>query len=195
MSTNIKIIGGAIVAVILSVLGVHLFSSPNSPVAPANYGAVSSPDLPFNYLCVGGNCSYKAKVALTASSSVICAIQNPTGATTTLAGAGMSVNGVGGFTVSPTMDISTSTSQYGSSTPAFVYAHTLTATPGSIVAYYPGTQNTSATIWGVISGDGSQTAVIAPNQYVTFRIATSSAGTFAGGYLTGFCSAEFRSLQ
>lgn len=185
-----------IVAVVLSVgaafaVATH-YAAPSSTSGGSNHlGALTGPDIPSPYIRWGGVEEWNATVPLSATSSVIAAIQNPAAATSTVAGLYCNVS-VNGIATDVTFDISTSSTAFGSSTPAFVYAGTITASKQKSIAWLTGIGTTTNT--NILGEDkflktGESPYILGPSEYMTFKLATGTPGTFAS-YMTGSCSMQ-----
>lgn len=179
----------------VAVIGVGLGLSASNAPKP-NFGAIAGPDIPYPYLNVNGNLTYYSSTQLIATSSIVCRIQNPAAATTTLQNFALNIS-ASGLTAAQQFDLSTTTASegYGSSTPAFIASGSIqsTANGPTYVAYQPMATSTGGPLIRV-TGDGSSPFIIKPNEYLTVRIGTSTPRSFAS-YLTGSCSAEFRVIQ
>lgn len=203
---NIKLVVGFLGAIVVSVgLAVTMIHpvSPTVNVQPAenhNYGSATSPDISSPYLRwgnLGPIWNFQESPVATTTSGVFCSFLAPYG-TSTLTLATWRPDNVGGsFGTGQTFDISTSTLVSGSSTPAFVIATKFE----QAITWMPEASSTSAApalvLSSVNSTGGMQVFNIvssaASPTYVNFRVATSSAGTFAT-YPTGSCQAQFIQL-
>lgn len=195
-----NIIGFVVLGLII--VGAGYLNKPvvNVQVEPAtqstpSYGG-TSPIILSDYLIVGGVKTSYRQAEYTATSSSVCKLQAPTNATSTLLTITAKTDKILIPSV-PVLYISTSSATsvgYGSSTPSFIAAATVaTTTPLFWVA--PGIATTTGNVWGTTPnnlGDGRTDFVLAPSEWITFRLATTTPGTFAAGYLEGSCSAEFR---
>ncbi len=200
---NINIIAG--VAVVLAVIFGVSYLKPTTVqnmvnVPPqeqaqhtqSNYGAVSSLDgVDYPYVSIGGQREFHKTYQFSATSSIPVIIPNPFGATSTIIYIRSEITK--GITGANTFDISTTSSStgYGSSTPALIYAHSVATGAQDYVVWSPnGLSSTTPTINGAqvllnTAIDGTSGFVLKKNESLTLRFATSSAGTFAGGYLIG----------
>lgn len=194
---NLKVwvIGGLLGLVVLLgglVLGKP---APAPTVATPSFGALSGPDIPSPYLRWGDVLQWAAGPATNATSSVLCAIQNTYGTSTILsAGIRVDTTGLG----AQTFDISTSSSAsngFASSTPALIYAGTLPVANATYrwMAGVLATTSSQITTLMPISTSNNSPYIIAPNEYLVFKIATGTPGTFAS-YVTGQCTARFQAL-
>lgn len=191
--------GGIIIALVLSIIG--LVQNDTKTVVEKPSGALAGPDIPYRDVCIGGVCSHYEQQPLAATSSVICSIPIPT-ATSTLAAFNMTVTG-NNLVAAQTLDVSTSTSQfaqiagnYGSSTPAYIFAASLPAAGQKSFFWRSGNSSTTnSKAWGsdTLFNTGEALIVSSTTQtYLNVRIATGTPGTWASGnYLTGSCSAKF----
>jgi hypothetical protein len=76
---NYKTIATVAVAVVLSIAGAYFLLPKDSPVV----GALTSPDLPWSYLCWGGGCVMKSSGTCASGTSTAFAMVNPWSATST----------------------------------------------------------------------------------------------------------------
>ena len=178
-------------------------------------GATPGAVIDSKYLSIGGVERYYEKQNVSASSSVLCFTQNPFNATSTLISWTMRITR--GVLGNNTFDLSTTSVdfRFGSSTPALIYAKTLTSavtanasTSWSAVWKPSATTTRNETAASATAGvdrpmlrnvipsirpDGSSNIVVNPGEYITARLATSSAGVFADQFL-GQCTAVFERL-
>ena len=220
MNTNNKIVVFGIIAL---VVGVFVSLVAKSPVvldikevavairevaeavknSARNLGAIPGDSVDGNFWTVGGNKRYYTQVPVAATSSAICAIQNPFNATSSIVSAGLIITR--GVTGNNTFDISTTTNdfKFGSSTPALVYAEPLTSLTQKSVPWKPNATTTSNAVTGAtnpfrgvlagLTNTGASNYFLGPNEWVTWRIATSSAGTFATPF-AGTCTLQLEKL-
>ncbi len=151
-------------------------------------GAVSTLDGVDNpYISVNGFKTYEYRQPIVATSSTFCSIRNPFNATTTIKNYHVSVtsNGLG----SQLFDISTSSTALASSSPAFVKNFSGGTGQFQTVWNSNGT-TTNALLIGTAQGNvGFSNVIIGPAEYITAKISTSTAGTFAS-YYVGSCQGE-----
>ncbi len=145
-----------------------------------------------SYWTVGGIDYASVQVSMAATSSVPCAIPNPFGAATSTVLNHTAQITADGLTGTQTLDVSTSSSAYASSSPAFVKKFSATDGQHTLV-WQPGVASTTNP--GVIGYDsfnstGASPYRLGPSEFLTTRVATGTAGTFAS-YFTGTCSATF----
>ncbi len=165
-------------------------------------GSVAGPDIPFPYLRWGNlGPVWNTGMAMNATSSVFCSIQLPAG-TSTISFLSTRIDNVGTMQTSNIFfDVSTSSTQFGSSTPAFISGETLASTSSF---WFPSSTSTTASRVGVLNPgmnantDGSMSAMVfgssaATPLYLNWRVATSAAGTYTN-YPTGQCQAQFIQL-
>jgi len=204
MKSNLKLWVALIVVAIIAI-GAYYYPAVKQVIdqntgKPVPIGAVSTLDGVDNpYASVGGYKYYYYNQAMSATSSVPCSIKNPFNATSTLVSYKFQVT-TNGIATAQTLDVSTSTSAYASSTPSYVRAFptgtgqfsgvwqgvTATTTP-HLIGY-------SQTQGGIYSTNiGTTDNIIGPSDYITLRVATSSAGSF-GSYYTGTCSGIIEQL-
>lgn len=182
-------------AVVVLGFGLLLFKP-----AAQQLGALAGPDIPSNYLQWGGVYQYNANISTVATSSVFCSIQNPAGATSTIVSANAIIltNAIAQAT---TVSIATSTGQNLATTTAshLVLDATVAASVGDVIPWLP-TSTSTYTTGRLLQGLNGATAtgespfILAPNEWVQFRIATGTAGTFTGGYFTGNCNLRVQKI-
>jgi len=182
---NKKILIG-IVAVVLLVGG-YLFPQGNTVVdrvVEKTLGAVSSLDSVDNpFVSIAGSKSAHYGNPLTASSSVICSVQNPYNATSTISSVRVSVRSTGGL-LAQVYDIATSTSRYASGT---AYG---SSTP-ALVANYKGTVGPFAMVYSPVTTGNFP--LVGPTDFVNVRIATATPTAFTT-YMSGTCSVDFLAI-
>lgn len=195
--SSISTLAVCALALIVGFLAVYvLFLKPLPPIEqkPVNVGALSGPDIPYNYLSVGGVQTYSLRSEFTATSSVPWSLENPAAATTSIESVScrMTATGLSG---AQAFYVGTSSTRYGSSTPSLM-ANVTVASGGTFAKLFvPGGNATTTradTLW-LSNVDGSSNAILGPSEYLTLRIATGTAGTFSS-YWTGSCSAVLRVL-
>ncbi len=161
-----------------------------APVAelPGSTSTLNLVDDP--YTSIGGLQSYSKSVSLAATSSVFVSIKNPFAATSTVVLMSLQTtsNGMG----AQTFDVSTSSTNVGSSTPALGYGVSVGATRTSYV-WSPATTTNGTVIGAATSGNGVSNIILGPNEYLNFRIASGTPGTFAA-YLKGNVNVLIRKL-
>lgn len=192
MSQNIKFLSVAIL--VIAIGGSYLFPSVPKAVQQTVLGAVSTLDGVDNpYTSIGGYKEYRGTQSLTATSSFICSLRNPYNATSSIVAlsAESTANGIG---VTNALYISTSTSAYGTSTPALVAAFPMGTGQWSVEM----AKNTASTTAGaeVLSGmttNGTSNYILGPSEWITWKIATTTGGTFTS-YNVGTCSAAIKKI-
>lgn len=156
---------GVVLSIVAIVLAGLALAKP-VPVVTDNAGALSSPDLPFRYLSVGGVTRYMAKTSsLTQASTVVCALQSPA-ATSTL------VSGQIRFSVSSTT----------ASTVTLARSSSSTATTTSL-----GSITIPANAQGIAVASTTGNHIFSPSTYFTVGMA-GGIGTFSP---TGVCEATW----
>lgn len=191
MNKNKTIVFGAILAVVIAAFGIFgIIVHDSKTAATISFGAVPTLDGVDNpFVKIGGVRTYNYNQPMAATSSVVCSIKNPLNATSTLLRYS-AVATASGLSAAQSFDLSTSTTQYASSTVAFVKAYSAT-TPQFSLLWFPDVAG-SASVVGT-NTNGSNSVIIAPNEYVNLRIATSTPSAFTT-YLTGTCSGIFAQL-
>ena len=158
-------------------------------------GAVPGSSLDGNEWSVGGMKEYRVGQPLaSATSSVVCAIKGPS-ATSTLNFAGLEFTSYDFGTIE--MDVSTSSTRFGSSTPALIAGAPLAE--GIVKPIIWTGDNASTTAYGILGSQaqtnstitGESAFVIGPNLWVTFRIATTASAYGWPNSAKGRCGAQF----
>ena len=187
-------LGGALVLIGVVAGSLSLGKTPvqvlNQIPALSNLGAVSTLDAVDNpYVSIGGVKTTFLVRQMQATSSVPCSFKNPYAATSTLLGftADITTNGIATAQI---VDVATSSTALASSTPAFIYASAVGASAKRSLAWNGGGPAMTATLVGPLA-DGNDGAIVGPSEFVNFRIATATPGTFSS-YFTGTCRAVFR---
>lgn len=135
-------------------------------------GALTGPDVPYPYLCVGSVCTYSSRMAMRTATTTLCSLQAPT-ATSTLVFAGFQITQ--GTSTGATIDIGTSTNAF-STTTNLVTAKSIAS--GALgYAYWTPT------------GGSVDDAVMSPNTWVNVKTATAGLSGYTYG---GTCEAQFR---
>lgn len=196
---NKKFIGTALVAVlVIAIIG--LFLPTGNPITQRIVGAVSTLDGVDNpFVSINGRQEWWGRVGIdSATSSVVCAIKNPYGATSTIKALSLSVrsNGLDDTTVSNKIVVSTSTSAFGSSTAALVHDHAIQ--DAFSFSWVPNTATSTGTgpsatgnsrLLAGMTASSTSAYVLGPSEWITFKMSTSSAGTFAS-YMAGSCAVQ-----
>ena len=196
---NYLVVGIVVVTV---VLGVAIFqktpivnNTVNVPEQTPPFGAIPGTSIDSNIFSIGGVQFAKFGQAVTASSSVLCAVQNPfRPATSTIDR--ITVRLSDGFTVASAFDISTSTGRFGSSTVSLIDGAILPADAQTDIVWTP--RNSTTSIITKDSGVSSELAwshdidsnpfILKGSEWITVRNAT---GTPGNETVPGFCNFEF----
>mgnify|MGYP001609405071 CR=1 FL=1 len=213
MLFSIKGILGAMAALLVVISGL-VASYKTAPPADISLGAIPGNEVNGDTFIIGGLDLAKNEQALTATSSALCAFQNPFAATTTIQG--VSIQVTRGVLGANTLDISTSSTRVGSSTPALVFARSVASLSAASIVWQPNsaTSTPGATagqndpigrgvLSGIVQATGESNYVLGPNAWLTVRLATSSAetggssdgvsGSFASPF-QGSCTFELKKL-
>jgi hypothetical protein len=140
-----------------------------------------------SYWTVNGVDYASVQISMAATSSVPCSIANPFGATALVLDyfAQVTANGLG----TQLIDVSTSSTAYASSSPAFVKRFSAAST--FTLPWTPGVASTTRVGllgYDSFSGAGNSPYVLGASERLNFSIATGTPGTFSS-YYTGTCSA------
>ena len=163
-------------------------------------GAVSTLDgVDFPYVSINNRRTWQGGITISATSSILCSMQNPFGATSTLRNFSMVVTN-NGFGATQDIDVSTSTDAFGSSSPAFIKQFETGAEQFHIVFNGSGSGTTTdLRLIGLTphgAGDrnfGGSDNIIGPTEYVNVGTGSTSASTF-DTFMVGFCNFEFERL-
>ena|SRR3990167_10372264 len=193
---NKNIVTSGIVSVIIVFLGFTVFGGKTETiiekVVERQVGAVSTidnVDLPF--VSIGGKKQYYYSQSMFATSSAICSIKNPFNATSTLISFSAQVTS-NGIASAQTLDLSTSTSAYASSSPAY-FKKFATGT-GQFSVVWQSATTTSLNVIGIKAGvNGDSDNIIGPTDYLTLKVSSSTPGTYPL-YYTGTCSGVIERL-
>lgn len=211
MTNKVKI--ALAVAIVIAIAGGYLFpkihqieqvaQDSHSEQSHTDLGAVPTLDgVDSGFAKINGQRTFTWARPMTATSSVICAFKNPYNATSSISAlsAESRSNGIG---VAHNLYISTSTSAFGSSTPALVSAFPMGTGQWSIEFAKNSATSTNSTAGGGGLGDttllpgrdqtGASLYVLGPSEWITWRIASTTAGTFAA-YNAGECSAIVKKI-
>lgn len=154
---------------------------PQGPAGKSVLGALSSPDLPYNYISVGGLAEYRYSRDFTRSTTTVCAIQAPA-ATSSLAMAGALVT-----------TASTSATTWTIAKAATAFATTTVLGQGAIAANGQGflLASTTATSAGGTGSNMNPAFVFGPNQWLVVGV-QGGVGNFSP---VGECVADFFEIE
>lgn len=187
--------------VVVLVLGAFMFfgsdKTQQGPQGPAgrdgqSVGAVSTLDsVSSPFVKIGAKEMWFGAFGVnSATSSIICALKNPYGATTTMnrITARIDSNGMG----AQVLYISTSTSAFATSTagvPTLVAGKAVAASGKAEMSWYPGQATTTqGGVVGPLNSNGESPFRLLPSEFILVNVATATAGTFTA-YMTGQCTA------
>ena len=191
MSKHIKFLTVAIL--VIAIAGSYYFPK----IQEAVLGAVSTLDgIDHPFANVNGYKEYYFGRPLNATSSVICALKNPYGATTTIVS--ISAESVtNGVTEANNLYVSTSTVWSGTSTPALINAFAMGTGLWNVELHKYSTTTANLPEDTRFVGNnpvtGASYYILGPNEWITWKIATTTAGTYSA-YDTGTCSAQLKRL-
>src|SRR3990167_3996477 len=146
---------------------------------------------------IGGVKTYYHSQSFTATSSFICSLRNPFNATSSIESLSAVSTNVG-ISQTNALFVSTSTTAYGTSTANLINAFAMGGGEWA-VSLAKNTATTTGELGVNISGtvleganvDGSSNYFLKPTEYITWKIATTTGGTYVT-YDTGTCSAVLR---
>lgn len=175
MNNSKIVIVGVVLALVVSVVAVFATFTKSPQVVLQPVGSVVGPDITSPYLCVSGVCTWYYSSAARPAVNM-CGFKSPN-ATTTVERATLQVLNIAG---------STNTFEIG-------YSSTAGATTTRLAI---GTAATGASTWirtsATSTDDQTSKAVIAPNTYINFNLATGTIGTFTWPYAS--CKLELTGL-
>lgn len=197
---NKKVLIGLLVLVVL-VLGMY-FPRTGGTIVERVVGAVPSLDgIDSPWVSINGVKQYWYFQPMnSATSSVVCSIKNPFDGPATLKSYSFnatSTDKTRGGIGTPDFDLSTSTTQYATSTPSLIRDLTMIATAGAAKfnAVWTMASTTNTRVIGESNLEEGASAIVIPrNVYLNLRLSTTTApGTFTT-YLTGECRGVFEKL-
>ncbi len=169
--TNIAITVVALVALVVAVVSFGKPRTSTTVVESPNYGAVSSPDVQSDYLCVGGVCQTYRRSELKSATTTLCALPSPA-ATSTLDFASVRIASTG-TTSALTLSIAKSATAFATTT--------LLSGDQAVAANGPHTSFASTTV---------PLAIFSPNTWLVVSIAGGTGGQ-ALTVPSGSCDAVF----
>ena len=185
---------------------IGVYSLNRTPETPRPLGAVPTLDgVDSPYVKINGHQWWVGRVSMLATSTVLCAIQNPFRATSTIEFAGAEVTARGNVNAANSLVISTSTTAYSSSTTSLLDNYAMGTGQFSVnFLKNSATSTQSATVPNGAPGNllpgmtttGGSRYVLGPSEWVTWKLATSTdsgGGTF-GTYMTGQCSLNLKKI-
>jgi hypothetical protein len=164
----------------VAALGAYTVTRP-TPTATTRLGALSSPDIASPFISWGGVRHWAQSAGFYSASSTLCAIQSPA-ATSTLTSADLRVDSLP-YTLLG-LEISKASTAFASTTQLAYDISFSTSELGYLRVLLGGATS---------SPTGIADSIIAPNQFINFRFATTTTvnSNFAP---TGKCQASFREL-
>lgn len=191
----------ALVATLGLIVGTMAYNKPASVPAvqedkTQSLGAVGTLDNVDNpFVSISGVQTYSARVPMTATSSEICAAKNPFGATSTLAYFSEQITS--GIVGSNTFSLSTTSNStgYGSSTGYFILDHSVASNALDSAYWLPSSATTTSTrILPGITTTGEGNLFLAPGDWVTWKLGTTTSAGALAAYYQGSCKFVFRKL-
>lgn len=195
MNKNIKVL--LTVAVVIAIVGSYQFPKVQQTVTQV-LGAVSTLDGVDNpYVTIGGMKEYRQTINMAATSSAICSMKNPFGATSTIVSLSAVSSNVGIAQANDLLIATTSsTSRYATSTTNSWNLGFAMGTGEWSFDFVKATTSDLAVYPNVLEGsnlNGSSNYIVGPTDNVNFMIGTSTGGSFVT-YDAGFCSYVWRAL-
>lgn len=183
-----------LIAVVIAI-GAYIYSS-TPATSPIAVGAVPTLDgIDSGFMKINGQREFRWTGSMVATSSAICSVKNPYGATSSIVYLSAESTNTG-ITAANNLFVSTSTTIYASSTPALVAGFAMGAGQWSM-AWQPNSATTTAngatSLLAGMSTVGTSNYILGPSEFITWRIGTSTPGTFST-YDQGVCSAIFRKI-
>lgn len=152
-------------------------------------GSLAGPDIPFDYLCLGGVCTYTRKMSFIQATTTVCQLQSPAATSTLLMGGRTTVE-VAGATTSVIYTLAKNPTQFALG--GNVSTTTLIGSQINLMA-------TNATSTIVASSTSSQDAnlatVFAPNQWLNISASAGGSAVPTGYSLDGVCTASFQTTR
>jgi hypothetical protein len=191
MTKNIKII---LIVIAIIAIGGYLFPRGNSIVEQAveKLGAVPTLDgVTSPFVAINGVKDSYVSQGLIATSSTICSIANPRGATTTVLS--FSVKITTGILGANNVSLSTSTNSYATSAPVWIIDRAIGSNLGDSFMWLPNiATTTSGRILPAVLASGENAYFLRPGERLNLRIATTTGAGALAAYYQGTCSAVFR---
>lgn len=180
------------VAVVIAIAGSYYFPKVQQTVNQV-LGAVPTLDgVDSGFTRINSQKTFYFGGGLTATSSFLCTFKNPYGATTSIEHIGMEVVNRGTMAEANALYISTSTTAFGTSTPALVSAFAMgTGQFDVVMGKNASTTVADTTLLPGITMKGTSNYLLAPSEWITWKVATTTGGTYIT-YPTGSCSVILR---
>lgn len=193
-----KVLGLALVAIVIAIGAKLLLSGPAGSLgAVATLDGVDNP-----FIRVADQKEWRSTIPMTATSSYVCAFKNPYNGTSTIVSLSAEATS-NGIAVANNLYISTSSAAIGTSSPALLSAFAMGTGQFSVELQKNSATTTLAGAIGGTTGDttllpgrtpqGASNYFLKPGEWVTFKIATTTGGTFSS-YLKGSCSAVIKKI-
>ncbi len=198
MNTSKYLVGGVIVAVVLSLFAV--FNTPQDGVngkdgstlgAVPTLDGVDNPDT-----SIGGLKTKYLRQSITATSTKVCRIRN-TYATSTVLSVSLAVKtGILGATQVSLSTTTAAQAGFATSTGYLVFEHTIASGAQDYINWLPGlASTTNLRVIGNATSTGENTqTILNPGEYLSWGLASTTAGTVNAAYYTGTCSAVVQEL-
>ena len=195
----------ALIVITVLTIGAYFFPTGNTVVQKVTerLGAVSTLDgVDSSYVKINGVETAYVSQAINATSTMLCNIQNPYSASSTLLSFSMRVTD--GVLGANNVSVSTSSLSYGSSTPVLVLDHVLPSNSTSILAWVPNGATSTRSFTGAfadsrilpsINGtNGGTYNLINSGEFVVARLSTTTGAGDLADYYDGQCSAVFQKI-
>ena len=203
MQSSNKVWMTLVVIIGIIAIGVGVYVSKVSKGDQPPLGAVATLDgVDLGFMRINGQREFRWARGLNATSSMLCVFQNPYAATSSIKALSIEVTARGGTGVAAALYVSTSSSSYGSSTPALVQAFPM-GTGQFSVEFQPNAATTSvassvgstgnADLLAGRTATGYSNYVLGPSEFITWRVATTTPSAFTT-YMTGECSAVIKKI-
>ena len=199
-----KYIYVALVAILVIAIGSYQFPKVQTQVKEVFGGVSTLEGVDHPFVKINGQRKWYGSKSIVATSSVLCAFQNPYGATTTIEAASLEVTARGTLTQANNLTFSTSTGVYSSSTPALMLDQAMGTgqfsfewgknTSTTSIALAPGSTGNANLLAGRTAA-GRSNYILGATEWAVWGIATTtgSAGTFVT-YPTGECSLVLKKI-
>ncbi len=179
--------------VVIAIIAIGGYFTPIGKTVIQNVGATPTLDGVDNpYVKISGHQTAYVTQPINATSTMLCNIKNPYMSTSTLLN--FSVRVTTGILGANAYSVSTSSSYYGSSTPALVLNHNIPTGSNDGMIWLPSSATTSPGVLPGVSPSGESFVQLKAGEFAVARLSTTTGAGALTSYYGGQCSAEFMRL-
>lgn len=192
MNTNkILVCLGVLLVLVLGVTFPRNGGTVAERIVEKTVGGVSTLDgVDGSYVNINGVQTAYVSQPINATSTMLCNIKNPYTSTSTLLS--LSVRVTSGILGANAYSVSTSSTYYGSSTPALVLNHNIPTGSTDSMQWFINSATTSPGVLPGVSPTGETFVKVKSGEYVVTRLATTTGAGALAAYYGGQCSAVFQ---